>query len=79
MKKNTHPKYGPLKVQVGSDTFNLKSTYTGSELVMDIDYREHPAWQKKNATLLVDKHQNIKSFAKKFGKISLLGPTKSAE
>ena len=45
MKKNVHPKYHLVKViMTNGETFEVGSTYAGSELILDIDPSCHPAW-----------------------------------
>ena len=68
MKKNTHPNYHTIKVEMTDGTqFETRSTW-GSEgdiLKLEIDPKSHPAWsggEKK----LVDTQGQISKFEKKF-------------
>ena len=47
MKKNTHPDYHPIKVEMTDGTqFETKSTWgaEGDTLKLEIDPKSHPAW-----------------------------------
>lgn len=66
MKKDIHPKYKPLKVKIGKDVFETMSTCKEDEILMDVDFRTHPAWTKKGVTSANKTNQNISSFNKKF-------------
>ncbi|MDX1924287.1 MAG: 50S ribosomal protein L31 [Rickettsiaceae bacterium] len=71
MKKNTHPKYKPLKIKIGTDVFHTMSTATPEEILMDIDFRKHPAWTKKGLNAVSQSDKNISAFNKRFGGLSL--------
>ena len=71
MKKDIHPKYKPLKIKIGKDIFETMSTYEGEELLMDIDYRKHPAWTKKGVHTDNESDKNINAFNKKFAGLNL--------
>jgi ribosomal protein L31 len=67
MKPDIHPKYKPLKIIIGSDTFNTCSTYYGDELLMDVDFRNHVAWNHdKSASNVNESNQNVQKFNQKF-------------
>ena len=66
MKKNTHPEYKELKVTVGKDKFFTKSTLKSGEILMDVDYRTHPAWNKDSKNLVNQANKNVNEFNKKF-------------
>ena len=67
MKKNIHPNYKNLKVLMTTgEEFITGSTYPGETLLLDIDFREHPAWKGGVATLN-SKANQVASFNKKFG------------
>jgi large subunit ribosomal protein L31 len=70
MQKNIHPKYKKLIVKIGEDSFETKSTYSGDVILMDIDFRKHPAWVGKGVMSLNTSNQTISSFNKKFGSIN---------
>ena len=70
MRKNIHPKYKKVQVQIGDDTFETSSTYAQDVIYMDIDYRKHPAWTGKGVTSANEANSSVKSFARKFGGIN---------
>ena len=70
MKKDIHPKYKELKIKVGSDVFVTNSTYPGDEVLMDVDFRQHPAWTKKGMSSANQANKNISDFNRKFGGLS---------
>lgn len=72
MKQDIHPKYTPLIIKIGQDKFNTMSTYPGDELLMDVDFRKHPAWTKQGVTSANESNQNISAFNKKFAGISFI-------
>lgn len=75
MKKDIHPKYTPLNIKIGEDIFVTMSSSRQSEILMDIDFRKHPAWTKKGVNTASDSNKNISAFNKKFAGISF-GPKK---
>ena len=70
MKDGIHPKYGPLKIIIGQDEFMTRSTYPGKEILMDVDYRKHPAWNKSAVNVVNQSNKSISDFNKKFGGLS---------
>jgi len=66
MRKDIHPNYSALKVRIGNDTFETMSTYKGVELLMDIDFRKHPAWTMKGFSEVNVGSKNVSTFNKKF-------------
>lgn len=70
MKENIHPKYKALRIKIGSDIFNTMSACGQEEILMDIDFRKHPAWTKKGVTTANDSNQNVSTFNKKFAGIA---------
>ena len=77
MKPNIHPDYKPLKVVIGKDTFETFSTLTSGEILMDVDYRKHPAWTKDNSNIVNQSNKNVSNFNKKFGGLSFLSKKSS--
>ncbi|MDX1924479.1 MAG: 50S ribosomal protein L31 [Rickettsiaceae bacterium] len=71
MKKNTHPKYKPLKIKIGDDVFNTMSAAPQDEILMDIDFRKHPAWTKKGISTASFSDKNVSAFNKRFAGLSL--------
>ncbi|MDX1916487.1 MAG: 50S ribosomal protein L31, partial [Rickettsiaceae bacterium] len=41
------------------------------EILMDIDFRKHPAWTKKGLNAVSQSDKNISAFNKRFGGLSL--------
>lgn len=66
MKKGIHPNYSTLKIRIGEDFFETRSTYKGKELLMDVDFRTHPAWTKKGLSDAHSTNKSISTFKKKF-------------
>jgi large subunit ribosomal protein L31 len=73
VKKNTHPDYHTIKVQMTDGTvFETRSTWgsEGDTLALDIDPTSHPAWTGGNQRLL-DSGGQVARFNKRFGGLSL--------
>lgn len=73
MKKNTHPDYHTIKVQMTDGTvYETRSTWgkEGDTLLLDIDPLSHPAWTGGRGQLL-DAGGQVARFNKRFGSISL--------
>jgi len=70
MKATIHPKYKPLKINIGKDSFETYSTYNGNEYFMDVDFRKHPAWTRGNSKELTQSNKNMTEFNKKYGNLS---------
>jgi large subunit ribosomal protein L31 len=70
MKKDTHPGYQKLKITIGKDEFNTCSTLKSGEILMDVDYRKHPAWNKDAKNIVNQSNKNVSDFNKKFGGLS---------
>ena len=72
MKKETHPDYHFITVQMNDGTtYKTRSTYgsDGDTLVLDIDPTTHPAWTGGGQQIL-DRGGRVSRFNKKFGFIS---------
>jgi large subunit ribosomal protein L31 len=65
MKKEIHPAYNKLKLRVGTETFDTMSTSHVGEMLMDVDFRQHPAWTKKGVSVN-NSNQSISAFNNKF-------------
>ena len=68
MKKNTHPDYHMITVQmVDGSTSQTRSTYgkEGDTLVLDIDSKSHPAWTGGEGKLM-DRGGRVSRFKDKF-------------
>jgi large subunit ribosomal protein L31 len=70
MKKDIHPKYKKLKIKIGKDEFTTHSTLHSDELLMDIDFRKHPAWNKGAINVVNQSNKNVSDFNKKFAGLS---------
>ena len=69
MKKEIHPDYHTIKVQLTDGTvFETRSTYgkEGDVLKLDIDPMSHPAWTERHLKFLIQmvKLQNFKKNSK---------------
>lgn len=70
MKKDIHPAYQKLKITLGKDEFITASTLKSGEILMDVDYRKHPAWNKGAANMINQSNKNVSDFNKKFAGLS---------
>ncbi len=70
MKKDIHPAYQQLKISIGKDEFITASTLKSGEILMDVDFRKHPAWNKGAGTTVNQSNKNVSEFNKKFGGLS---------
>jgi large subunit ribosomal protein L31 len=73
MKKDIHPAYHRIKVQMtDGSVFETRSTWggEGDTLQLEIDPKVHPAWTGGNAKLL-DSGGQVARFNKRFGGLSL--------
>jgi large subunit ribosomal protein L31 len=70
MRKDIHPKYNKLKIKIGKDEFNTMSTLHSGEILMDVDFRDHPAWNKAVVNLVNQSNKNVSDFNKKFAGLS---------
>ncbi|MDG1436204.1 MAG: 50S ribosomal protein L31 [Rickettsiaceae bacterium] len=70
MKKDIHPAYQPLKINIGKDVFNTASTLKSGEILMDVDFRKHPAWNKGAANVVNQSNKSVSDFNKKFAGLS---------
>ena len=79
MKKDIHPKYKELKIiMMGGDEFKTSSTYHGESILLDVDFRKHPAWRGGVASVNTNANQ-VSAFNKKFGGLFAALQTSSAE
>lgn len=70
MKPNIHPEYNQIKVIISQDEFETKSTLKAKEILMDVDFRKHPAWNKENANFINQSNKSVVTFNKKFSGLS---------
>lgn len=66
MKKDIHPPYKNLRIKIGNDVFETMSCYRNDEILMDVDFRKHPAWTKKGMTSANESNESVSNFNKKF-------------
>ncbi len=73
MKKDIHPQYTNLEITVGKDVLSTKSTLRSGKILMDVDYRQHPAWNKSAVNVVNQSNKSVSDFNKKFAGLSFLG------
>ena len=74
MKKDTHPEYHQIAVQMtDGSTYTTHSTWgkEGDTLKLDIDPKTHPAWTGVHR--LVDRGGQLAKFNKRFKDLGLKG------
>ncbi|MEK6733763.1 MAG: 50S ribosomal protein L31 [Pseudomonadota bacterium] len=70
MKKDIHPKYKELRIiMTDGGEFKTKSTYHGESVLLDVDFRKHPAWRGGGVASINANANQVASFNKKFGGI----------
>ncbi|MFL2650435.1 MAG: 50S ribosomal protein L31 [Alphaproteobacteria bacterium] len=72
MKKEIHPKYHKIEIQLTDGSkFQTRSTYgkEGETLKLDIDPLSHPAWTGENSRML-DSDGQVAKFQKRFQNIN---------
>ena len=72
MKKDIHPKYHKIEIQLTDGSkFQTRSTYgkEGETLKLDIDPLSHPAWTGENSKIL-DSDGQVAKFQKRFQNIN---------
>ena len=72
MKKEIHPKYHNIEIQLTDGSkFQTRSTYgkEGETLKLDIDPLSHPAWTGENSKML-DSDGQVAKFQKRFQNIN---------
>ena len=68
MKPSIHPEYKELTIEFPQgDSFKTKSTYAGTKLILDVDFRKHPAWTKAGVAGASDISAKVNKFNKKVG------------
>ena len=66
MRKNIHPKLRPLKITIGKDIFQTISTLNKDSLLMDVDFRKHPAWTGESLNVGDLTGKKVDAFKSKF-------------
>ena len=70
MRKGIHPKYKELKIIIDKDKFITNSAYPGQEVLMDVDFRKHPAWNKSAINIVNQANKSVSDFNRKFAGLS---------
>lgn len=77
MKPDIHPKYQKLTIiTMNGEKFDTMSTYDKGELLLDVDFRKHPAWSGGVSTLN-EKASAVAAFQSKFGNMSFSSKKKT--
>lgn len=74
MKPNIHPDYHDITVvMTNGDSFSTRSTYgkVGDKLLLDVDYRNHPAWVG-GVSQVNQKASKVASFNKRFAGLNMV-------
>lgn len=66
MKKDIHPRYKEFKIIVGKDTFITRSASKAPEILMDVDFRKHPAWNKSAHNVVNQANEKLRQFNSKY-------------
>ena len=67
MKKGIHPNYKKVIIKVGQDQFETRSTYKNDQILMDVDFRNHPVWNSDVVNVVNQADKNVSKFNQKFG------------
>ncbi len=69
MKPNIHPPYHQVIVKISNskDSFVTFSTHPDDELIVDVDFRKHPAWTGKGINQANANSAKVSKFNNKFG------------
>ncbi len=73
MKSGIHPEYKKFLIKVGSDVFETMSTHPTGEILMDVDFRKHPAWNKDFGNVVNQSNKSVSDFNKRFSGLSFGG------
>jgi large subunit ribosomal protein L31 len=71
MKPDIHPPYHQITVKISNskDSFITYSSIQEEELIVDVDFRKHPAWTKKGISQANANSAKVSKFNDKFGKL----------
>ena len=72
MKSGIHPEYKKLVIKVGGDIFETMSTHLTGEILMDVDFRKHPAWNKDSGNVVNQSNKSVSDFNKRFSGLSFI-------
>lgn len=70
MKEGIHPKYNKLTIRIGNEVFETKSASSDSEILMDVNFMQHPAWTGKGVASASNTNKSVSDFNKKFSGIN---------
>ena len=68
MKKDIHPKYGPVTITMPNGDKFLTASTSSNDVLVDVDFREHSAW-KGGVSTVNSRANQVSEFNKKFGGI----------
>jgi ribosomal protein L31 len=78
MKKDIHPEYKPFTIIFNDGTkFTTNSAASAKELVVDVDYRTHAAWNPEARMQFNQNEAKVANFNKKFAGLSILSGKKT--
>ena len=70
MKPNIHPSYHKVKVKLPQGgSFETYSACAQEEIMLEVDFRKHPAWTKKGISEANASSVKVSAFNKKFGSL----------
>lgn len=67
MKPDIHPKLNPLVLTIRKDKFTTMSTLNKNNLLVDVDFRTHPAWTGVGLGSVSDSNKSVMTFTSKYG------------
>jgi large subunit ribosomal protein L31 len=70
MQTEIHPQYKKFKITISEDIFETNSGGLADGILMDVDYRKHPAWNKGSGNVVNQSNKNVNDFNKKFAGLS---------
>ncbi len=72
MKSGIHPAYKELSIKISNDVFKTMSTHHAAEILMDVDFRKHPAWNKESGNIVNQSNKSVSDFNKRFSGLSFV-------
>lgn len=66
MKPDIHPVLHDINLTIGKDNFLTRSTSSMKNLLVDVDFRQHPAWNKSNINVINQSVKSVSDFNRKF-------------
>jgi large subunit ribosomal protein L31 len=78
MKKDIHPSFNNLEIELPDGSKMItKSAYTKGKLLVDVNYKTHPAWTGGISQVNANADQ-VANYNKKFGNLGLFNTAKTA-